>query len=187
MKLQRSIPRILSTLTAAVLLAVFTVPTRASDSKPIAGVTAPAWSLKDVDGKTVSSADFKGKVVLLDFWATWCPPCKAEIPSFVELQKTYGDKGLVVVGVSLDEEGARVLKPFMKQFGINYPVVLGDLKTAQAFGGVRSIPTTFIISRDGRIAGRHVGLVSKADFEKAIKPLLAAAPVPAPAKPAVRY
>lgn len=180
-------PRLLTGLATAMLLAAFTVPTQASDSKPIAGATAPAWSLKDVDGKTVSSADFKGKVVLLDFWATWCPPCKAEIPGFVELQKTYGDKGLVVVGVSLDEEGAKVLKPFMKQFGINYPIVLGDLKTAQVFGGVRSIPTTFIIGRDGRIAGQHVGLTSKADFEKAIKPLLAAAPVPAPVKPAARY
>ena len=174
-------------LAAASVLAALAASLQASDSKPIAGVTAPAWSLKDVDGKTVSSSDFKGKVVVLDFWATWCPPCKAEIPGFVALQKAYGEQGLVVVGVSLDEEGAQVLKPFIKQHGINYPVVLGDAKTAQAFGGVRSIPTTFIIGRDGRIAGQHVGFVSKADFEKAIKPLLAAAPVPAPTKPAVRY
>ena len=156
------------------LLAAFNVTTQASDSNPIVGSTAPAWSLKDVGGKTVSSADFKGKVVLLDFWATWCPPCRMEIPDFVELQKTYGEKGLVVVGVSLDEEGASVLKPFMKQFGINYLVVLADAEIAKAFGGVASIPTTFIIGRDGRIAGQHVGLASKADFEMAIKPLLAA-------------
>ena len=74
---------------------------------------APAWELNDTDGKPVKSSDFAGKVVILDFWATWCPPCKAEMPGFVELQKKYGDKGLVIVGVSLDEQGPAVVKPFM--------------------------------------------------------------------------
>jgi thiol-disulfide isomerase/thioredoxin len=133
---------------------------------------APAWELKDADGKVVKSSDFDGKVVILDFWATWCPPCKAEIPGFVELQKQYGDKGLVVVGVSLDEQGPGVVKPFMKQFEMNYPVVMGDAKIVQDFGGIEAIPTTFVIDRSGNIATRHVGYVPKETFEKEITPLL---------------
>ena len=92
------------------------------------GAKAPAWELSDTDAKPIKSSDFAGKVVILDFWATWCPPCKAEIPGFVELQKKYGDKGLVIVGVSLDEKGPAVVKPFMQQFGVNYPIVMGDEK-----------------------------------------------------------
>ena len=133
---------------------------------------APAWELKDTDGKLVKSSDFAGKVVILDFWATWCPPCKAEIPGFVELQKKYGEKGLVVVGVSLDGQGPGVVKPFMKQFGMNYPVVMGDAKIVQDFGGIRGIPTTFIIDRSGNAVARYVGYAPKETFEKEITPLL---------------
>ena len=136
------------------------------------GKEAPAWELKDVDGKTVKSSDFKGKVVLLDFWATWCGPCRAEIPSFIALQDKYRKDGLVVVGVSLDEEGPSVVKPFMKRNKINYPIVMADTRIADLFGGVEGIPTTFVIDRDGKIAAKHVGLTSKSAFEKEIKPLL---------------
>jgi len=132
----------------------------------------PAWELKDVDGKTVKSSDFDGKVVMLDFWATWCPPCKAEIPGFIELQKQYGEKGLVVIGVSLDEQGPDVVKPFMKQFGVNYPVVMGDAKIVQDFGGIEGLPTTFVIDRTGNIVASHIGYTSKEAFEKEITPLL---------------
>ena len=132
---------------------------QAAEASP--SITAPAWELKDVDGKTVKSSDFAGKVVVLDFWATWCPPCKAEIPGFVELQKQYGDKGLVIVGVSLDEQGPEVVTPFMKQFSINYPVVMGDAKIVQAFGGIRGIPTTFVIDRSGKIVSGHVGFAPR--------------------------
>jgi thiol-disulfide isomerase/thioredoxin len=132
----------------------------------------PAWELKDVDGKTVKSSDFDGKVVILDFWATWCPPCRKEIPGFVELQKQYGDKGLVVVGVSLDEQGPGVVKPFMKQFQINYPVVMGDAKIVQDFGGIEGIPTTFIIDRSGNVIAGHTGFTSQETFEKEVAPLL---------------
>jgi len=133
---------------------------------------APAWELKDVDGKTVKSSDFDGKVVILDFWATWCPPCKAEIPGFVELQKKYSDQGLVVIGVSLDEQGPAVVKPFMKQFGINYPVVMGNQQIVEAFGSFEGIPTTFVIDRSGKIGASHTGFAPKEFFEKAIAPLL---------------
>ena len=125
-----------------------------------------------MDGKTVKSSDFKGKVVLLDFWATWCGPCRAEIPSFIALQDKYRKDGLVVVGVSLDEEGPSVVKPFMKRNKINYPIVMADTRIADLFGGVEGIPTTFVIDRDGKIAAKHVGLTSKSAFEKEIKPLL---------------
>ena len=133
---------------------------------------APAWELKNTDGKLVKSSDFAGKVVILDFWATWCPPCKAEIPGFVDLQKKYGEKGLVVIGVSLDEQGPAVVKPFMRRFGMNYPVVMGDEKIVQDFGGVSAIPTTFIIDKSGNIAAKHVGYAPKEAFEKEITPLL---------------
>lgn len=133
---------------------------------------APAWELPDLDGRAVKSGDFAGKVVILDFWATWCPPCRAEIPHFVELQREYGEKGLMIVGVSLDEKGPAVVKPFAGKFGINYPLVMGDQRIVEAFGGIEGIPTTFVIDRQGNIVKRHVGYGSKAEFESAIKPLL---------------
>ncbi len=160
-----------SAFTSVIGLPSFIPSARAADvSAP--SKAAPAWELKDVDGKTVKASDFDGKVVILDFWATWCPPCKAEIPGFVELQKQYGDKGLVVIGVSLDEQGPAVVKPFMKQFEMNYPVVMGDAKIVQAYGGIEGIPTTFIIDRSGNIVAGHVGYVAKETFEKEITPLL---------------
>jgi thiol-disulfide isomerase/thioredoxin len=132
---------------------------------------APAWELKDLDGKLVKSSDFDGRVVILDFWATWCAPCKVEIPGFVELQKEYRDRGLVVVGVSLDEDGPAKIKRFVTQFGMNYPVVLGDAGLMKDFGGT-AIPTTVIIDRSGNIVARHVGFVPKETIENEIKPLL---------------
>ncbi len=107
---------------------------RPSATGTLGSSKAPVWELKDPNGKLVKSSDFDGKVVILDFWATWCPPCKAEIPGFIDLQKKYGEKGLVVVGVSVDEQGSSVVKQFMKEFAMNYPVVMGNLKMMQDFG-----------------------------------------------------
>jgi thiol-disulfide isomerase/thioredoxin len=143
---------------------------RSSAPDPLSSSKSPVWELKDPDGKLVKSSDFDGKVVILDFWATWCPPCKAEIPGFIELQKKYGEKGLVVVGVSLDEQGPSVVKQFMNQFGMNYPVVMGNIKTMEDFGG-KAIPTTFVIDRSGKVVAKHVGFASKQTFEKEIEPL----------------
>lgn len=137
-----------------------------------AGSPAPAWTLRDLSGKFVKSDQFKGKVVILDFWATWCPPCRKEIPGFVDLYKRYGDKGLVVVGVSLDQQGPSVVKPFLAKLGVNYPVVMGDARVAAAFGGIDALPTTFIIDRSGNIARTHIGYADVETFEKDIKPLL---------------
>ncbi len=133
---------------------------------------APDWHLTSLDGKAIKLSDFKGKVVVLNFWATWCPPCRREVPDFVALQKQYADKGLVIIGVSLDEGGAAVVKPFVKKMGINYPVVMGDQKTIAAYGGVQVVPTTFIIDKTGKVAAQHEGGADRATFEAEIKPLL---------------
>jgi thiol-disulfide isomerase/thioredoxin len=132
----------------------------------------PDWELKNLDGKTVKLSEFRGKVVILDFWAKWCVPCRVEIPHFVELQKQYGHKGLTVIGVSLDEQGPEVVKKFVKQLGVNYPIVIGNEKVAEAYSGIDAIPTTFLIDRQGRIVTRHMGYTDKGTFEEEIQPLL---------------
>ena len=133
---------------------------------------APEFELKDADAKTVRLSDYKGKVVLLDFWATWCGPCKIEIPWFIQFERTYKDKGFAVIGVAMDEEGWTVVKPFISELAINYRILQGTDATAQLYGGVDALPTTFLIDRDGRIAATHVGLAGKDDFEDGIKKLL---------------
>jgi len=134
---------------------------------------APDFALKDGDGKTVHLSDYKGKVVLLDFWATWCAPCKIEIPWFMEFEQQYKDKGFAVLGVSMDEDGWTVVKPYLQQLKINYRIVLGNDKVGDAYGGVDSLPTTLLIDRQGRVAATHVGLSGgKEDFKNDIVNLL---------------
>ena len=137
------------------------------DRKP-----APEFALKDADGKTVHLEDYKGKVVLLDFFATWCGPCKIEIPWFMEMERKNKDRGFSVLGVSMDDEGWEVVKPFLAELGVNYRVVIGNDATAQIYGGVDALPTTFLIDRNGRIAAIHIGLASKKVFEDGIEQLL---------------
>ena len=134
---------------------------------------APEFALKDADGKTVRLSDYKGKVVLLDFWATWCGPCKIEIPWFIDFERTYKDKGFAVIGVAMDEEGWTVVKPFISELSINYRILQGTDATASLYGGVDALPTTFLIDRDGKIVATHVGLTGKDDFEDGIKKLMA--------------
>ncbi|QYM79389.1 TlpA family protein disulfide reductase [Horticoccus luteus] len=133
---------------------------------------APAWTLKDVDGHEVTSAQFKGKVVVVDFWATWCGPCRKEIPGYIALQKKYGDKGLAIIGVSLDQAGPGVVKKFVADNKVNYTIVMGSDEVVAAFGGVEGIPTTFLIDRDGRIRDRKVGTEETASYEKKIAAVL---------------
>lgn len=133
---------------------------------------APEFALKDADGREVKLSDYKGKVVLLNFWATWCGPCKFEIPWFVEFEKQYKDKGFAVLGVAMDEDGWDAVKPYVSEKQVNYRVVMGNDSVAQLYGGIDSLPTTFIIDKDGKIASTHVGLAAKADFENEIKALL---------------
>ena len=135
---------------------------------------APEFALKDADGKTVRLEDYKGKVVLLDFFATWCGPCKIEIPWFVEMERKHKDKGFNVLGVSMDDEGWEVVKPFLADLKVNYRVVIGNDSTAQLYGGVDALPTTFLIDRSGRIAAVHIGLTGKKDFEDGVEQLLQA-------------
>ena len=135
--------------------------------------SAPGFALQDATGKTVKIEDYRGKVVLLDFWATWCTGCKKEIPWFSEFQRTYGAKGFAVVGVSLDEGGWNVLKPFLDETKAPYRMLLGDEPTAQRYG-IKSLPDTFLIDRKGRVAAAYMaGLVDKDDVETNIKALLA--------------
>lgn len=160
---------------ALALGAVFSaaVPARAEEAaasteKP----KAPEWTVTDLDGQKIRSTDFKGKVLVVDFWATWCAPCVSEIPGYVELQKKYGDQGLVFVGLSMDEAGPTVVRNFVKAHKLNYRVGLAGDDVPSAFGGFEAIPTTFVIDRDGRIAYKKTGAMKKADFEEILKPLL---------------
>jgi cytochrome c biogenesis protein CcmG/thiol:disulfide interchange protein DsbE len=133
---------------------------------------APDFALRDADGKLVRLSDYRGKVVLLNFWATWCAPCRLEIPWFIEFQRKHKDRGLAVLGISMDEDGWEVVKPFIERLGVNYRILMGDDSVAQLYGGVDSLPTTFLIDREGRIASVHIGLVSKSRYEKDLAELL---------------
>lgn len=139
---------------------------------------APAFTLKDAQGTEFALSDYSGKVIILDFWATWCPPCRMEIPHFIELQNEYGKKGLQVIGVSVDRGGWVVVTPFIDENGINYPIIMSDQQAYQEYqellpkserGGV---PFTFIIDKEGIVRDKFVGYREKAVFEAAIKPLL---------------
>ena len=134
------------------------------------GRSAPDFSLTDINGETVSFSDFNGKVVILDFFAGWCPPCRQEIPDFIELEKSYGDKGFAMIGVALTR--ASDAKEFAGKMGINYPVLVDDGKVSEAYGPIRSIPTTFVIDKAGKIVKMYIGYREKAVFEADIKELL---------------
>lgn len=143
---------------------------------PQQGPRQPAadFNLKTLDGKSLQLSALKGKVVLLDFWATWCPPCRQEIPHFKELYDQYRGKGLEIIGVALDDGGEKDVAPFARQNQINYPLVAaGGQELAQRYGGIRGIPTTFLIDKQGRIAKKYIGYQSKEVFEKEIQRFLA--------------
>ncbi len=132
---------------------------------------APDFTLTDSKGGAIKLSNFKGKVVLLDFWATWCGGCKVEIPWYMEFQDKYKDRGLATIGVSMDEDGWKAVKPFLEKNKINYSVVIGNESLAKLYG-VDAMPMTLLIDRDGKIAASHVGVVDKASFEKDIQRLL---------------
>ncbi len=134
---------------------------------------APSWTLKNLDGQPVSLSDFKGKVVVLDIWATWCPPCRAEIPHFIELQNEWKDKDVTIIGMSVDSTGPADVAKFASDNGMNYPIVMADGATASAYGADQGIPTTVVIDKKGNIVATHLGLTDKDVFEDEIKKALA--------------
>ncbi len=176
---------ILATLVGIVAFALFAnratrIPSaRAAKTSQENKLTAsPDFTLKDLDDHDVSLSEFKGKVVLVNFWATWCGPCKIEIPWLVELQDKYAARGFTVLGVAMDEEGKNTVAPFVRKerFEIggtsqpmNYPIVLGNDATADKFGGLLGFPTSVLISKDGHVVKRVDGLVSYGEIDKAIQ------------------
>src|SRR5580658_5158948 len=142
---------------------------------------APEVTFKGLDGKDVSLASLKGKVVVVNFWATWCEPCQIEIPWMIGFQKKYADRGFTLLGVAMDEEGKSAVEPFVQktQFDVDghpttmsYPIVLGDDDLAGKFGGLLGLPTTYVITRDGKVAKRYIGLATESDLDKLIQSLL---------------
>lgn len=129
------------------------------------GHLAPDFELKDINGKMVKLSDFRGKAVVLNFWATWCPPCKTEIPWFEDLQNRYGSQGLAVVGVALDDSSESDIAEFAKEMKMNYPVLLGKEETSDLYGGVDALPTTFYIDRNGKIITTVPGLADRKEIE----------------------
>ena len=173
---------VLAVAVLAVALLGYLLVGRADSGRPVEAATvkpgkdrhqAPDFALKDADGKVVHLSDYRGKVVLLDFWATWCGPCRIEIPWFMDLERKNKDRGFAVLGVSMDDEGWEVVKPFLAELGVNYRVMMGSDSTAQAYGGVDSLPTTFLIDRDGKIAAVHIGLGEPEGFRRWCRTALA--------------
>ena len=134
--------------------------------------SAPDFVLPTLEGKNLRLFDFEGKIIILDFWATHCPPCRKEIPDFIKLYNEYRDKGLVIIGVSLDRGNIKGLKRFCQNKGVNYPIVIGNYEVTESYGGIRYIPTTFIIDKDKSIVKKFTGYTSIDVFEREIEKLL---------------
>lgn len=136
------------------------------------GQPAPEFALQSLDNKTVHLSDFHGKAVLLNFWATWCEPCKIEMPWFVDLQKQYGPEGLQIVGVAMDDASQQDIAAFAKNMGVNYPILIGKEAVGDSYGGVQFLPATFYIDRDGKVVDKIFGLKGRGEIEDGIKKIL---------------
>lgn len=174
---QRSAILIAATVLATITAIAFGVrppsPDRSSSALPEgAPQQEPAWRLKNTAGQEIRSTDSTGEIKIIAFWATWCPPCRAEIPGFIQLQKDYKDRGLQIIGISMDDDSAANIASFAAKSGINYPVLLGSPDVIKAFGGVEVLPTTFLVDRDGRVAKRHLGYVAPEVLRNEVQELL---------------
>ena len=164
-----------TTLTVAVLAITYTFAPTSGKLELIPvdrRVAAVDFKLTDSNGKEVKLSDYKDKVVLLNFWATWCGPCEVEIPWFKEFEQTYKDRGFAVLGVSADEEGWPAVRPYMKALSMNYRVALDDGKMPSPYKEIEALPTTFLLDRQGRIAVSHTGLVGKNVYQAGVEQLL---------------
>jgi len=149
--------------------------TRQPNAGKLQGQPAPDFTLASLDGKPLKLSDYRGKAVLLNFWATWCEPCKIEMPWFVQLQQQYGAQGLQVLGVAMDDTDPKEITAFTNKMGVNYPVVVGKEAVGDQYGGIPYLPSTFYIDRDGKVVDRVYGLVSRSEIEDDIKKALSSA------------
>jgi len=174
---------VVAVIAAAMLYFGFHMAQRSrADAPAILGKSTPApdFTLERLDGGSLKLSDLRGKAVLLNFWATWCGPCKIETPWLVELQNQYRSEGLQVLGVAMDDSGKDEITKFAKDMGVNYPVLLGKEAVGDEYGGVPALPETFFIGRDGKIVDRIIGLKGRAEIEDSIKKALATEPSSAP-------
>ena len=167
---------------AAVIIAVIGIAAaiyvhRRAGRHPVvsANLPVPAITLTDLNGNALSLPGYHGKVVLINFWAAWCTPCRGEIPQFMALQEKYGSRGLQTVGISLDDPES-ALRDFCRESRVNYPIVMGNQRIAETFGGVLGLPTTFLIGRDGRVRAKHEGETDFRKLEQEIADLLRSSP-----------
>ncbi|HYA26086.1 MAG TPA: TlpA disulfide reductase family protein [Terriglobales bacterium] len=151
--------------------------TQPSPASQMKGDVAPDFTLQSLDGRTVHLSDYRGKAVLLNFWATWCAPCKIEMPWFVELQKEYGPEGLQIVGVAMDDASPKEIADFAKEMGVNYPVLIGKEAVGDAYGGVQFLPESFYIDRNGKVLDKAFGLKGRGEIEVNIKKIIASSAV----------
>jgi cytochrome c biogenesis protein CcmG/thiol:disulfide interchange protein DsbE len=166
----------------AIALLSIAVGCDTNTSQPAGGGTpAPTVSFQNLDGQTVNLAQYRGKVVLVNFWATWCEPCRSEIPELIQFQKEYGNKGFTVLGVAMDQEGKSVVAPFVakpqfdvggQKVAMNYPVVLGNESIATKFGGIIGLPTSYMISKDGKVVKHVIGVIDDQGINDLIQKLL---------------
>ena len=156
---------------AAAIALVLAPGARGAEAAAKVGAPAPALGMSDLEGAKLDLAALRGKVVVVDFWATWCAPCRGQAPKWVALQEKYRKDGLEVIGVSLDES-AEPVRAFRKEFRLNYRVGLGDAKVAERWGGVLGLPVAFVIDRKGRLAARHEGETDLSAVEKDVARLL---------------
>ncbi len=162
----KSFYRLLLGLVAATALGFFVVGCAPAKK------TGLAWKLTGLDGREISSETFKGKVVIVDFWATWCAPCRVEIPGYIALQKKYAKDGLIIIGASVDQKGPADVKKFADENGINYFIAMADAEAIAAFGSFDAIPTTFLLDRAGRIVHQKTGAMDHAEYEAIVKQAL---------------
>jgi cytochrome c biogenesis protein CcmG/thiol:disulfide interchange protein DsbE len=176
--------RMMNVLGAAILISVFIFgcgksESEASDSsskseaieseKLSSYPKAPEFKLQNLNGEEVKLSDYSGKLIFVNFWATWCPPCRAEIPGFIKMYDQYKDQGLVILGISTDRDGKEVVKKFVDKNKVNYPILLYNMEVIRAYGGITGIPTTFIVNQMGEIVNKFVGFPGDEAFENEIK------------------